>query len=76
MKYTFTEKKFDASGELREYSQKKIGKLEKFFRNESDAFVTFSYERGRYTAEVTIRNNGMFYRVTETTSEMCIRDRL
>ena len=70
MKYTFTEKKFDASGELREYSQKKIGKLEKFFRNESDAFVTFSYERGRYTAEVTIRNNGMFYRVTETTSDM------
>ena len=51
MKYTFTEKKFDASGELREYSQKKIGKLEKFFKNESDAFVTFSYERGRYTAE-------------------------
>jgi putative sigma-54 modulation protein len=70
MKFTFTEKKYDASGELRAYAEKKIGKLEKFFRNESEAFITFFSERGRYTAEVTIKNNGMFYRVTETTSDM------
>lgn len=70
MKFTFTEKKYEASGELRAYAEKKIGKLEKFFRNESEAYVTFFSERGRYTAEVTIKNNGMFYRVTETTSDM------
>ena len=70
MKFTFTEKKYDASPDLRAYAEKKIGKLEKFFRNESDAYVTFFSERGRDTAEVTIKNNGMFYRVTETTSDM------
>lgn len=70
MKFTFTEKKYQADGEIRAYAEKKIGKLEKFFRNESDAFVTLSYERGRYSAEVTIKNNGMFYRVSETTSDM------
>lgn len=70
MKFTFTEKKYEASGDLRAYAEKKIGKLEKFFKNESDAYVTFFSERGRYTAEVTIKNNGMFYRVTETTSDM------
>ena len=70
MKFTFTEKKYDASPDLRAYAEKKIGKLEKFFRNESDAYVTFYSERGRDTAEVTIKNNGMFYRVTETTSDM------
>lgn len=70
MKFTFTEKKYDASPELRAYAEKKISKLEKFFRNESDAYVTLFSERGRYTAEVTIKNNGMFYRVTETTSDM------
>lgn len=70
MKFTFTEKKYQADGEIREYAEKKIGKLEKFFRNESDAYITLFYERGRYTAEVTIKNNGMFYRVSETTSDM------
>lgn len=70
MKFTFTEKKYEASGDLRAYAEKKIGKLEKFFKNESEAYVTFFSERGRYTAEVTIKNNGMFYRVTETTSDM------
>lgn len=70
MKFTFTEKRYEASGELRAYAEKKIGKLEKFFKNESQAYVTLISERGRYTAEVTINNNGMFYRVTETTSDM------
>ena len=70
MKFTFTEKRYEASGDLRAYAEKKIGKLEKFFKNESEAYVTFFSERGRYTAEVTINNNGMFYRVTETTSDM------
>ena len=70
MKFTFTEKRYEASGDLRAYAEKKIGKLEKFFKNESEAYVTFFSERGRYTVEVTINNNGMFYRVTETTSDM------
>ena len=30
----------------------------------------FSTERGRFRAEVTIKNNGMFYRVSELTGDM------
>jgi len=70
MKFTITDKKLQVSDELRKYSEKKIGKLDRFFRTDSEAFVTLSAERGRYIAEVTIKNNGMFYRVTETTSDM------
>jgi putative sigma-54 modulation protein len=70
MKFTFTEKKVQASEELREYAEKKIGKLDRFFKLESEAFVTFEIERGRHKAEVTINNNGMFYRVAEVTSDM------
>ena len=70
MTFTFTGKKLEVSDELRAYAEKKIGKVDKLFRTESDASVTFSEERGRFTAEVTLRNNGMFYRVTETTSDM------
>ena len=70
MTFTFTGKKFEVSDDLRSYAEKKVGKIDKLFRSESDASVTFSAERGRYTVEITIRNNGMFYRVTETTSDM------
>ena len=70
MKFTFTEKKLQITDELREYAEKKIGKLDRFFKNESEAFITFAIERGRYIAEVTIKNNGMFHRVSEVTSDM------
>ena len=70
MKFTFTEKKVQVTAPMREYAEKKIGKLDKFFKNDSEAFITFTMERGRHIAEVTIKNNGMFYRVTESTSDM------
>jgi len=70
MKFTFTEKKLEVSDELRAYAEKKVGKIDRLFKSESDASVTFSAERGRYRAEITIHNNGMFYRVSELTSDM------
>jgi len=70
MKFNFTDKKIQVTDELRDYAERKIGKLERFFKSESEAFVTFSTERGRYIAEVTINNNGMYYRVTDTTNDM------
>ena len=70
MKFTITEKKLQITDELREYAERKIGKLDRFFKTESEAFITFAIERGRYIAEVTIKNNGMFHRVSEVTSDM------
>ena len=70
MKFTFAEKNIQASDALRGYAEKKLGKLDKFFRDESEVSVTFSLERGRHIAEVTLRNNGMFFRVNEATSDM------
>ena len=70
MKFTFTEKKIQTSDELRGYAEKKIGKLDRFFRGESEAFITFTTQRGRYIAEVTIKNGGMYYRVTENTGDL------
>jgi len=70
MIFKFTDKKVKITDELREYAEKKIGKLDRFFKTESEAFITFGTERGRYIAEVTINNNGMYYRVTDTTSDI------
>lgn len=70
MKFNFLEKKVQVDPEIRAYAEKKIGKLDKFFRQESDASVVFSVERGRCRVEVTLKNNGMFYRASELTNDM------
>ena len=70
MRFTFTEKRIQVSDDIRAYAEKKVGKLDRFFKTESDASITFSTERGRFIAEVTLRNNGMFYRVSEITGDM------
>ena len=70
MKFIFTEKKVKVPDEVKEYAERKVGKLDRFFRGDSTAHVTFSSERGRYRVEVTIENNGTFYRVSELTGDM------
>lgn len=70
MKFTFTEKKMESSDSLRAYTIRKVSKLDKFFKKEADAFITFSLERGRFLAEITIRANGMYFRASEMTHDM------
>ncbi len=70
MRFTFTEKKLPVSADVRAYAEKKLGKLDRLFKTEADASVTFSMERGRFIVEATIRAGGMIYRVTETTGDM------
>ena len=70
MKFTFTEKRMDSSEDLRNYAMRKIGKLDRFFKTEAEAIVTFSLERGRFLAEITIHNNGLYYRASELTNDM------
>jgi putative sigma-54 modulation protein len=70
MKFTMTEKKISVTEEIKEYAEKKVGKIDRFFRGEAEAFITYSSERGRYIVEITIENNGMFYRVSEATGDM------
>ena len=45
MKFTFTEKKMDSSEELRAYAIRKISKLDRFFKTEAEAYVTFRQPR-------------------------------
>ena len=70
MKFTFTEKRMDSSEELRAYAEKKISKLDRFFKSEGEAYVTFSIERGRFLAEITIRNGSLYFRASELTQDM------
>jgi putative sigma-54 modulation protein len=70
MKFTYTEKKFQSTDDLRKYAEKKVGKLDRFFKGDAEAYITFSIERNRHKAEITISNNGMIFRGSETTNDM------
>lgn len=70
MKFHYLEKRVDVSNELKQYAEKKIGKLEKFFKMESDAQITFTGEGNRQTLEVTVSNDGMYYRAHDTNNDM------
>ena len=70
MKFVFTEKKIEVPADVKAYAEKKISKLDKYFKTEPEAFVTFSFIRGRYGAEVTLHGGSMFFRVSESTGDM------
>ena len=60
MKFTFTEKRMASSEELRAYATRKISKLDRLFKTEANAYVTFSVERGRFLAELPFRTTACF----------------
>ena len=70
MKITIVERKMQISDELRDYATKKVTKLDRYFQKDTSATITFSELKGKQTAEVTVRHNGMVFRAEETTTDM------
>ncbi|MDY5943534.1 MAG: ribosome-associated translation inhibitor RaiA [Oscillospiraceae bacterium] len=64
MKFTYTCKKISLNDSVKAYAEKKVGKLEKFFKEEPEASVTFSVEKkNRCIVEITLRGaNGTLFR--------------
>ena len=63
MKYTYACKKVSLNDSIKEYAEKKISKLERYFREDTAAFVTFSVEKDHLcTVEITIRGSGTLLR--------------
>ena len=78
MKYTFACKRVPLNDSIKEYAQKKISKLERYFREEdTTAFVTFSVEKDHLcSVEITIRggateNNINFFVLFMAVKERC-----
>ena len=70
MKFTFTCKKVDLNDSVKEYAEKKISKLDRYFKNEAEANVTFSVEKNnRCVVEVTIRGGNTLFRAQEENKE-------
>ena len=45
MKFTFTCKKVPLNDSVKDYAEKKISKLDRYFPEEAEAFVTFAVEK-------------------------------
>ena len=70
MKFTYTDKKVNLPGSVHAYAEKKVGKLERYFKQDTEANLVFSVHKDRNQVELTIRSGGTIIRVSESTSDM------
>lgn len=70
MKITVRGKGTQVTNALKEYVEKRIGRLDKFFIENTEAQVTLTVEKDRHVVEVTIPVNGYIIRGEEETGDM------
>ena len=70
MKFVFTDKKVSLPASVHAYAEKKVGKLDRYFKAEGEASVVFSVEKGRNVCEITVRSGSMILRASESTPDM------
>lgn len=72
MRFTITGKNIEVTEGLRSAIEEKIGKLDKYFSNETEAMVTLSVEKERQKIEVTIPVKGNIIRAEEVSNDMYV----
>ncbi|MGI6467541.1 MAG: ribosome-associated translation inhibitor RaiA [Syntrophomonadaceae bacterium] len=70
MRFEIRGKNIEVTDALKEYTTKRLSKLEKYFDDSRDAQVAMSIEGERHKVEVTIPLNGMILRGEETSEDM------
>ena len=70
MRISITGKNLEISDYLNDLVNKKVGKLERYFPQDADVFVTLSVEKNRHIVEVTIPYEGGVIRGEEITGDM------
>lgn len=70
MNLNYTGKNMDLTDALRDVTDKKMGKLDKYFQKDIEGNVTFSSEKNRKIIEVTINLPGTIIRAEESSDDM------
>lgn len=70
MKINYTARKVNLKDNFKERVEKKLGKYDRVFSENAEAMVTVTVYKNRQTVEITIKDNGMIYRVENTRPEM------
>ena len=70
MKFQFSEKKLSLPQNVIDYAEKKVTKLDRYFREDAEALVAFSVEKNRNNVELTVHAANTWFRASESTSDM------
>ncbi|QQY80084.1 SSU ribosomal protein S30P /sigma 54 modulation protein [Keratinibaculum paraultunense] len=70
MKLTFVGKNIEVTEALKDVTEKKLGKLEKYFQGDVEGNVVYSVERNRKIIEITINLPGTILRAEESSDDM------
>lgn len=72
MRITITGRNIELTSGIKKAVEEKLGKLEKYFRPETDVHVTLSVEKDRQKIEVTIPTKGHTIRAEEVSNDMYV----
>lgn len=70
MKFNIIGRRYDLTDKIKDYVEKKLGKLDKFFRDESEARVVIGTIKDNDYIEATIYAGGMMYRAEASDKEI------
>ena len=70
MKFTIIGRKMEVTDKVREYVEKKLSKLDKFFKGDSEARVVLGTIKEKEYIEASISAGGMIYRAEVTDNEI------
>jgi putative sigma-54 modulation protein len=70
MKFVITGKNINVTNALKDKIYEKVGRLDKFFHNETEVHATMSVQKNTQVLEVTIPFNRMVFKVKEANSDM------
>lgn len=72
MRYIISGKNIDVTEGLKDAIYEKIGKLERYFTEDTEVHVTFSVEKDRHKIEITIPMKGNIIRAEEESTDMYV----
>ena len=72
MRYTITGRNINVTPGLKDAVVEKIGKLERYFNQDTEAIVTLSVEKERQKIEVTIPVKGTIIRAEQESNDMYV----
>ena len=77
MKFNIIGRKLEVSDKYRNYIEKRLGKLDKFFKDESEARVVIGQIKDNEYVEATVYASGMIYRAEVIdTDVLCATDKI
>lgn len=70
MKFQYSDKKVSLPDNVHAYAEKKVTKLDRYFKDDAEALVAFSVEKNRNKVELTVHAANTIFRASESTSDM------